>query len=170
MEWCYFGEFVIVQFWLTEINEILSWFSEHLKWNWSDYKKIKSFFLWNGTTLCLLHSVLQGWVINPFWLSCMFRCNRYWCKWLWSDSKLLPFLPYWDCELSCATPACRETSSANLCLRVEGSSQRRQRNAIACRSLKATWKPSTSSSSSNIFLFFYSYPIYRYSWRYRRKA
>ena len=29
MERCYFGEFEIVQFWLTEINEILLWFSEH---------------------------------------------------------------------------------------------------------------------------------------------
>ena len=44
MERCYFWDFVIVQFWLTEMNKILSWFSEYFKWNWVDYKNIKVSF------------------------------------------------------------------------------------------------------------------------------
>ena len=54
------------------IKNILTCFCEYFKWNWSD-AKIWKFFLWNGTTLCSPHFVLQGYLINRFRLFCMFR-------------------------------------------------------------------------------------------------
>ena len=36
-------------------------------------QKFESFLLWNGTTLCSLHFVLQGYVINHCRLFCVFR-------------------------------------------------------------------------------------------------
>ena len=38
-----------------------------------EMQKFGSFLLWNGTTLCSLHFVLQGYVINHCGLFCVFR-------------------------------------------------------------------------------------------------
>ena len=47
--------------------------SNYLKWKLDLVTKFASFLLWNGTTVCSLHFVLDGCVINPCWFSCMFR-------------------------------------------------------------------------------------------------
>ena len=44
-----------------------------------EMQKFGSFLLWNGTTLCSLHFVLQGYVINQCWFSCVFRKIYLWC-------------------------------------------------------------------------------------------
>ena len=58
------------------MNFFLFWSTENIKKNHGFVKamlKIESFLLWNGTTLCSLHFVLQGYVINHCGLFCVFR-------------------------------------------------------------------------------------------------
>ena len=65
IHFCLFPNFHLIKLTVFETFEMkLEWLT-----------KFESFLLWNGTTLCSLHFVLKGWVINPCWLSCMFRSN-----------------------------------------------------------------------------------------------
>ena len=55
---------------------------------------ISKFLFEEWYNCCLLHSVLHGCVINPCWLSCMFRCcTNYMLKYCWWTEEIL-----WRCS------------------------------------------------------------------------